>query len=272
MMQRCWKNPVWDTFVEEKRLKQWTWRNFLKLESKKYMDEKTKTSPLLRYIQHRCRGEKCSCYDKLMKQNEDMFLKAIAWRTGTPFTRKFCPFHEEKTKFNRGHVECFHTGVQWETPREPFAENTRPIALSNLLRRFYEMGLLRTWTKGNSSWIRLHPNQAGFRRGYSTITHILLSDEMSRTGSPISAFLDLKAAYDTVTWDLLLKKLKNKSIPEIELKSIHSLMTTPARLLLSVNKKTIDTPIRKRRGILQGSILLEQSLKNLKNRRTDTQL
>jgi hypothetical protein len=63
--------------------------------------------------------------------------------------------------------------------------------------------------------MELHPSQAGFRRGFSTISHILLSDELSRHENPLSIFLDIKAAFDNVVWSKLVSLLESLDCPPL---------------------------------------------------------
>ena len=137
------------------------------------------------------------------------------------------------------------------------ASNTRPIALSSIIRRIFERLLMRNWqvqltnSHPDSDWMQLDPGQAGFRRGYSTISHLLLSDEMSRHSNPFSIFLDLKSAFDNVSWAKLKALLMQRGCPPSHLNLILSLMCTPATLWLSVNqseRKAIST----HKGVFQG--------------------
>ena len=137
------------------------------------------------------------------------------------------------------------------------ASNTRPIALSSILRRIFERLLMRNWqvqltnSHPDAEWMKLDPGQAGFRRGYSTISHLLLSDEMSRHNNPFSIFLDLKSAFDRVSWTKLKTLLIQRGCPPSHLNLIISLMCTPAKLWLSVNqseRRSIST----HKGVFQG--------------------
>ena len=103
--------------------------------------------------------------------------------------------------------------------------------------------------------MKLHPCQAGFRRGYSTYTQILTSDEWSRRGRPISVFLDLKAAYDTVPWYILEEKLIERQIDPCSLGLIKNLMLRPASLHLVTNHFCDPKAIFTSRGLFQGAIL-----------------
>lgn len=142
------------------------------------------------------------------------------------------------------------------------ASNTRPIALSNILRRIFEKTLMKNWiclsdyetannTISDTAWMNLNRGQAGFRRGYSTISQIILSDEISRRNNPFSIFLDIKGAFDNVNWSKLDQLLISRNCPESHRNLILSLMCQPAELLLSVNQSE-RTSITTRKGVFQG--------------------
>jgi hypothetical protein len=133
----------------------------------------------------------------------------------------------------------------------PIPQNTRPISLSNILRRIFEKLILRSWTDSGESWTKLNDGQAGFRRGYSTLSHLVLSDEISRRNCPFSIFLDIKAAFDTVSWLKLDDILKNRQCPDTQRSLILSLICRPAELYLSVNQSERRT-IHTRKGVFQG--------------------
>jgi len=133
----------------------------------------------------------------------------------------------------------------------PIAPNTRPIALSNILRRIFEKILLKQWLNGNDTWTHLNYGQAGFRHGYSTHSHLVLSDELSRRSNPYSIFLDIKSAFDSVSWQELNTLLITKNCPPTQRNLILSLICKPATLQLSVNHSA-RTTIHTKKGVFQG--------------------
>ncbi len=133
----------------------------------------------------------------------------------------------------------------------PIAENTRPIALSNLPRRIFESIILQFWMDDNESWTHLNYGQAGFRRGYSTFSHLILSDELSRRDTPISIFLDIKGAFDNISWVKLKETLLKRHCPASNLNLILSLICKPASLSLTVNHSERAT-ITTQKGVFQG--------------------
>lgn len=137
-------------------------------------------------------------------------------------------------------------------PGNPIPANTRPIALSNILRRIFEKMLMELWDSDKQDWMSLDNGQAGFRKGYSTVSQLVLSDELSRhQNNYCSIFLDLKAAFDSVCWSKLDQLLRQRNCPPSSRNLILSLMCKPARLNLSVNQS--DThPIYTKKGVFQG--------------------
>jgi hypothetical protein len=136
--------------------------------------------------------------------------------------------------------------------QEPFADKTRPVSLTNMLRRFYEKLLLKSWA--DAPWASLHPSQAGFRRGFNTMTQIIVSDELSKDNS-ISAFLDLSAAFDRVPHTRLLEILQQRGCPKHILKVIFQLMMSECWSTLVVNNKRLPDRIERKHGVFQGSVL-----------------
>lgn len=136
---------------------------------------------------------------------------------------------------------------------QPFVDKTRPVALTNILRRIFEKILLGNWA--SRSWSKLHPSQSGFKKGWSTISSILLSDDMSRIGFLISVFLDLCNAFDRALYTKILEILRARGCPTRDLSLIYSLMMHECMSFLIVNGCLLSKGIRRNRGILQGSVL-----------------
>ena len=147
--------------------------------------------------------------------------------------------------------ECnLHLLVKDQT-KPAVASNTRPIALSSIVRRIFEKLVLKSWVKSDQGWSQLNFGQAGFRRGYSTLSQLVLSDELSRHDDSFSVFLDIKAAFDSVSWPTLHQILQDRQCPDTALNLIMSLICKPASLLLSVNQSE-RTTISTRKGVFQG--------------------
>lgn len=133
----------------------------------------------------------------------------------------------------------------------PIAKNTRPIALCNILRRIFEQILFKEWMETNEPWTHLNYGQAGFRRGYSTLSHLILSDELSRRQNQYSIFLDIKSAFDSLSWLKLNDLLLSRNCPPTSRNLILSLICKPAILSLTVNQSE-RVPIKTKKGVFQG--------------------
>jgi hypothetical protein len=164
-------------------------------------------------------------------------LFAIIWTTGrTP------------SVWNESIVHLIPKG-----DKEYSIPNSRPIALTLMMRRIFEMILLTALEheKHHSSIRDIHPSQAGFRRGNSTILHSVISND--RQNSTIRAFIDLKQAYDRVPVAKLLGILVDKQCPPTTLRLIDSLFCNCSSQIVVNNALT--RRINRERGLFQGSIL-----------------
>lgn len=135
-------------------------------------------------------------------------------------------------------------------------DTQRPISLIVLFRRLFERILLKTITTFDewSPLCHFHPGQAGFRRGFSTLTHALLSHEGSVSGRmTIKIFLDLKQAYDRVPIALVLEKLSPRSSSSTFLSLIDSLFSQcTSRVVVNGH---LSRSFSRGRGLFQGSPL-----------------
>ncbi len=133
------------------------------------------------------------------------------------------------------------------------AKNLRPISIIGIFRKIFERLLLLQVQ--DQPWAKLHPAQAGFRRGYSTysnvaVVHILLASKARST----VLFLDFKSAFDVVDHDRLDAKLAQKGCPETIRSLIQNLMFCHLKSRILINGQVTDWFSRSR-GVLQGSPL-----------------
>jgi hypothetical protein len=147
----------------------------------------------------------------------------------------------------------WNTSVIYPIPKQGkeshYIVNRRPIALTVLFRRIFEKLIHSDLVYST----RLNRGQAGFRKGFSCPTQILLAQQAKHLGANIQVFLDLKAAYDSVPINKLLVKLGHKNIPHYLIELVESLQTN-CSTVISVNGN-ITKPILLEKGLFQGSIL-----------------
>lgn len=134
------------------------------------------------------------------------------------------------------------------------AAETRPIALASHVRRVLDGAVFDGLTEWTETW--LHDSQFGFRphRSTSDAVALLLATVQERRsrGLPTYAlFVDLKSAYDCVSHDGLLLKLRRLGMPaEIASALDFSLRTTSAAVRVG---GVLGPPFPIRRGVPQGA-------------------
>jgi Reverse transcriptase (RNA-dependent DNA polymerase) len=142
-------------------------------------------------------------------------------------------------------------------------DQQRPIALTCLFRRLFELILLRALSSpnppaGTAGLVVFAPGQAGFRHHFSTMGQLLLAHEAFQSGRRTVAFLDLRQAYDRVPHPLLLQALTAKGAPRGLISLVRSLFLGPrdegCSLRIAVNGSLTRT-VRTFRGVFQGSVL-----------------
>ena len=129
----------------------------------------------------------------------------------------------------------------------------RPIALTNMCRRLFESCLLGFLVKS----LPLHSSQAGFRKGFSTLTHSVVSNDLFKVHGPLASkdriFIDLKQAYDRVITPILLYKLSQKGLPKQLILLVGSLFSVCSSTI-SINGVR-SSPFPRLKGLFQGSLL-----------------
>ena len=136
--------------------------------------------------------------------------------------------------------------------------NYRPISLlpsiSKILEKVKAEQLVDYFTTNNLFCIQ----QFGFRPGHSTelaalkqTNHLII--EMDNFKVPTNIYIDLSKAFDTLNFDILLKKLKHYGINGSAKRLIHSYLTDRLQFVEFNSYKSTYLPIST--GVLQGSVL-----------------
>lgn len=164
---------------------------------------------------------------------------------------------------------CIWTGLtpqNWnETLVLPISKNSeriaetidvrRPISITQIFRRLFEAVYIRKCVLDQN--FGPNPNafcreQAGFRRRFSTFSHILTLHETLLEGKHDSVFLDLRKAYDSVDLELLMDKLKARGICLRFRALVRALyFNTTGRILVN---GTLSNQFSRHRGLLQGGL------------------
>ena len=136
-----------------------------------------------------------------------------------------------------------------------FINTFKPISLTSMLRRCFEKILLQTLSQGAyfKSVMTFSPLQAGFRKGFSTLSHALLSNDAAHFGIKIRVFIDLIQAYDRVSIALLLQKLREKNACLLLLSLIGALFTDCSSQV--VINGVLSESFTRKFGLFQGSLL-----------------
>jgi hypothetical protein len=150
-----------------------------------------------------------------------------------------------------------------ESSRNEFS-NYRPISLLNTFSRLIESVVCFQLTGYANAYDIFYSHQYGFRAKHN-INHPLLHftdkvfNALNNNKLNISIFIDLKKAFDTVDYDILLKKLEHYGIRDAELQWFRSYLSNRQQFvhLSSVgNKSNVNsTKLSSKCGIPQGSCL-----------------
>jgi Reverse transcriptase (RNA-dependent DNA polymerase) len=143
-----------------------------------------------------------------------------------------------------------------KTNRPPITcELVRPLSIFPLFRRLYEALLLPAFTDDSLNYCKLHPSQAGFRRGYSTLTQAMVCHHAIESKRiQYVVFLDFKAAYDVTLCSEVMRALESKGIPSRLRSIVLSSMFSDATYQLVVNG-SLSPSTERNCGLPQGSPL-----------------
>lgn len=134
-------------------------------------------------------------------------------------------------------------------------DKCRPIALTSMLRRLFEKCFLSALCNHSSlaPLQKFSPTQAGFRRGFSSITQAIYAHEVAVRFNLHHVFLDLKSAYDTVPLQKLFEGLVRRGVSPGAISLLIHLFHECKSSIVVNGLKTVA--INKERGLMQGSVL-----------------
>jgi Reverse transcriptase (RNA-dependent DNA polymerase)/Endonuclease-reverse transcriptase len=139
--------------------------------------------------------------------------------------------------------------------------NYRPISLLENIRKLYERCVLGHLQEGMAAgkFKQLNDEQGGFRAGRSTLDQAATLNEIIRAMKkahrtwPVLAFLDIKAAYDSVDRSILLRKCEERGFTPQIVETVRQLFDFNNACVLIQGKTTQS--FKMSTGVQQGSIL-----------------
>jgi len=135
------------------------------------------------------------------------------------------------------------------------SDSVRPLSLLPMFRRIFESLILPAFTNSNKPYARLHSTQAGFRKGYSTLTHAVICHlALSTKQISHAVFLDFKSAYDITQTTHVMGALHKRQMPPLLQHLVHSLMFRNGSFQLVVNND-LSSVLQRNQGLPQGSPL-----------------
>lgn len=130
--------------------------------------------------------------------------------------------------------------------------NHRPISLTCVLRRLYERFIINKFIKDIDNILEIE--QGGFREGRNTLQQVFALDQiMKRKPQLYHAFLDIKAAYDTVDRRMLWKDMMDHQMDRNLIANLRILFDQNSCNLVLFNSRSRD--IKCKRGLFQGSTI-----------------
>ena len=138
--------------------------------------------------------------------------------------------------------------------------NYRPISLISAFGKFVEKFVCKQLVRYLNRFNLLYSNQFGFRAGYDTTLPLLHFTnkvkpalDISKQIYNISIFIDLKKAFHTVPFNLLLEKLDYYGVRETELRWFSSYLCNRVQAVDIQGK--LSKKLTTKMGVPQGSVL-----------------
>ena len=146
----------------------------------------------------------------------------------------------------------------YKKDNEHILDNYRPISLLTAISKVFEKIVFKQIYEYFTTNNLFYDHQYGYRTLHSTelatmeMTDRILMD-IDNKNLPISVFLDLSKAFDTLDHDILLYKLQHYGISDIPLRWLKSYLTGRQQYVDFNGTRSISLPVKT--GVPQGSIL-----------------
>ena len=157
--------------------------------------------------------------------------------------------------------DCLKTGRVspiYKKDNAQLMENYRPVSTLPIFGKIFEKIIYSRLINFFNRQKIIHPNQFGFRKGYST-SHALndsvayIKECLDKKDHVLGIFIDLSKAFDTLDHNILLKKLYNYGIRGLAHNLLSSYLTGRSQFTNVLNESSDKLPISY--GVPQGSIL-----------------
>ena len=137
-------------------------------------------------------------------------------------------------------------------------ENYRPISILPAISKIFERIMFNQIHNHFSMHNLFYSGQYGFRANHSTQFAALelidrITQDLDQGNMPITIFIDLSKAFDTLNHDILIYKLKSYGLSEAALKLMQSYLTNRKQYVEINNTQSTKNDITV--GVPQGSIL-----------------
>ena len=137
-------------------------------------------------------------------------------------------------------------------------ENYRPISILPAISKIFERIMFNQIHNHFSMHNLFYSGQYGFRANHSTQFAALelidrITQDLDQGNMPITIFMDLSKAFDTLNHDILIYKLKSYGLSEAALKLMQSYLTDRKQYVEINNTQSTKNDITV--GVPQGSIL-----------------
>lgn len=150
--------------------------------------------------------------------------------------------------------------IEKQNPTNSDQKKFRSICLLNAIGKAYENILNTKLTEELEQNANLNENQYGFRKGRSTIDAIdkvlnICKEAKRQNKWTMIILLDVKNAFNTADWSIIIKKLEKKHVSKILIKSISAYLSERYIEVCGGIIRRIDGGVRGYEGSVLGPTL-----------------